>query len=206
MILLLALIPTVIVICTFIFYFGTKRGFDSFLHDIGEKTKEIIRISNLTFMKELLTFFFNSNASETAKFMIGNAQSGGSIREESLSDAAEFVGREVENLHSELSKSYVPRIEFEKIKFETTILRRMILIYGLLIGSLEYILILYSVIAGGSSLFNLYDGILLGGTVIIAGAMTLIVADIVRLSHRLDEIVDDLTFSQLGKGKGNPAD
>lgn len=197
------LIPTAILISTLLIYQLIKRGLEFFLNDLNEKATEIGRIKNLNFMKELLTFFFNSNASETAQMVVDRSGSSGMMSESAFDDAAIFVGKDVENLYQEMNKSNEPRVEFEKIKFESGILRYILVTYGVLIALLEYVLIIYSILAGRTSLFNLFDGILLGGTVIISSVIVIIAIDLNRLSGRLNSMMESLTYSYSADSKNS---
>lgn len=183
--LILYVIPTIIVVATLLVARIVKIGFGDYVRDLESKVEELENILNLTFMRELLNFFVSSKASEAAEKLVSSVDKGEKGVTDSVSGAARISGEDIERLYSSMKKAIQPSLDLERVRFVSSLIYRLVLIYGLSISAVMYALISISGVAGDQIISRTLLGAFFGVTIIFSLFVIVIVADLTRYSGRI---------------------
>ncbi|HLH85769.1 MAG TPA: hypothetical protein VKU79_02765 [Thermoplasmataceae archaeon] len=197
--LILLIIPTVIVILTFLISRVVKNGFSEYLQKLQDKVNELENILNLNFMRELLGFFVNSSASKMAE-SVAQSPSIDNV-EKSVQGASRVAGKDIENLYDAMKRAVQPSMDLERVRFVSTLITRLVQIYGFSVAIVYYFLILVSIFGSMGTLLRSLDGIVFGVTVIFSLFVIVIVFDLTRYSGRINIAMRKLSGSMQDSDK-----
>ncbi|MEM0158462.1 MAG: hypothetical protein QW812_03010 [Thermoplasmataceae archaeon] len=198
--LILLLIPTAIVIFTFIVSRVIRRGFLDYISKLEGKVRELENILNLNFMRELLGFFVNSSASKMAESVVQQASSADSV-EKSIQGASKVAGKDIENLYEAMKRAVQPSMDLERVRFVSGLITKLVQIYGFSIAVVYYVLVIVTAINPYFGLLRSLDGIVFGVTVIFSLFVVVIVFDLTRYAGRINIAMKKLTNRATDNGK-----
>lgn len=130
---------------------------------ISKKVEVTEEIRRMEFVRDLLMFFSNSEASKTALSLLDT------VRKDSASiptlDIPPEAKNEIEGLYSSMKLSSISSMGLTRLKFASTLFVKLIVVYGIGIASS---VLVFSVFSG---LFNTLGLLKLAGTVFIVWAL-----------------------------------
>ncbi len=193
---LLFIIPTAIVVATFLIAKMIEKGFSEYLSKLDEKVQELEGVLNLSFMRELLNFFMQSTSSQIAENVAESAQSAPNQVEEKVKGVSKKASKEIEVLYGSMKTAIQPSIDFERVKFVSAQIKLLIRIYGYSIASIYYVLVFFTIGLPHMSLSRSLVGIFFGVTVIFSIFVIVIIADLSRYSGKINTAMKKLSGDQ----------
>ncbi|WP_393970805.1 hypothetical protein OXIME_001039 [Oxyplasma meridianum] len=189
LIIALYLIPTVVLFVSVIVYFVIKMGLNSYFDNMKYKVDKLGEILRISFTKELLRFFSNSNASDTAQILSENMANRKIDNVSTLTTTSLNAMRDVNQLYRKMKDSFEPDLNYSRIKQSFQLLTRIVIVYGLSISFLMYLLVVFISINSADNYGKDFALIILGGTVIFSMILVMIILDIMKYTNRIEKII-----------------
>ena len=186
-VIMLFLIPTIVLFISFLAYFITKRELTKYFDEMQNKVDKLGEILRISFTSELLRFFSNSNASDTAQILSENIANKKFENVSTITSTSLNAVRDVNQLYRTMKDSFEPDLNYSKIKQSYRLLTRVVLIYGLSISGLMYLLVGLTKSTSTAIYSRDFASIILGGTVLFSLFLTLIIIDIVKYNRKIDD-------------------
>ena len=187
LVIMLFLIPTIVLFISFLAYFITKRELTKYFDEMQDKVDKLGEIMRISFTSELLRFFSNSNASDTAQILSENIANKKFENVSTITSTSLNAVRDVNQLYRTMKDSFEPDLNYSRIKQSYRLLTRVVLIYGLSISGLMYLLVGVTRSTSTVIYSREFASIILGGTVLFSLFLTLIIIDIVKYSKKIDD-------------------
>lgn len=186
LIIMLYLIPTFVLFMSFVAYFITKRGLTNYFEQMKDKVDNLGEILRISFTSELLRFFSNSNASDTAQILSENIANKKFENISTITSTSLNAMRDVNQLYRTMKDSFEPDLNYSRIKQSFQLLTHVVLIYGLSIAVLMYLLVGLTSSGSISTYTGDFASVILGGTVVFSLFLILIILDIVKYTKKID--------------------
>lgn len=187
LVIMLFLIPTIVLFISLLAYFITKRELTKYYDEMQDKVDKLGEIMRISFTSELLRFFSNSNASDTAQILSENIANKKFENVSTITSTSLNAVRDVNQLYRTMKDSFEPDLNYSRIKQSYRLLTRVVLIYGLSISGLMYLLVGVTRSTSTVIYSREFASIILGGTVLFSLFLTLIIIDIVKYNRKIDD-------------------
>lgn len=191
LIIALYLIPTFVLLMSFLAYFVTKRGLVGYFDQMKDKVDKLGEILRISFTEELLRFFSNSNASDTAQILSENIANRQFDNVSTITTTSLNAMRDVNQLYRKMKDSFEPDLNYSKIKQSFQLLTRIVLVYGLSIAVLMYMLVGFMSVSSAQDYTREFAFIILGGTVIFSLFLVIIILDILKNANKIDNSISN---------------
>lgn len=174
----LVLVPILIVFISLSSAWIIKRNIKHVIMDLDRKLENVNSVNEAIFAKELLRFFAQSNASQSAVALSN------SINEEecdsSIHSLVSNASGDVERLYLTLKQSLNPRLEFSKVSYISSFIPIVILLYGVILAIATSAT--YGLSLGIMSLryFPVSVGIVIGTTLLFTSVIVFLLLEFVK--------------------------
>ena len=189
LIIALYLIPTFVLLMSFLAYIVIKKGLVGYFDQMKDKVDKLGEILRISFTEELLRFFSNSNASDTAQILSENIANRQFNNVNTITTTSLNAMRDVNQLYSKMKDSFEPDLNYSKIKQSYQLLTRIVLVYGFSISVLMYILVGFVSLSSTQDYTKEFALIILGGTVVFSLFLVIIILDILKYANKIDNTI-----------------
>lgn len=189
LIIALYLIPTFVLLMSFLAYIVIKKGLVGYFDQMKDKVDKLGEILRISFTEELLRFFSNSNASDTAQILSENIANRQFNNVNTITTTSLNAMRDVNQLYSKMKDSFEPDLNYSKIKQSYQLLTRIVLVYGFSISVLMYILVGFVSLSSMQDYTREFALIILGGTVVFSLFLVIIILDILKYANKIDNTI-----------------
>lgn len=189
LIIALYLIPTFVLLMSFLAYIVIKKGLVGYFDQMKDKVDKLGEILRISFTEELLRFFSNSNASDTAQILSENIANRQFNNVNTITTTSLNAMRDVNQLYSKMKDSFEPDLNYSKIKQSYQLLTRIVLVYGFSISVLMYILVGFVSLSSTQDYTREFALIILGGTVVFSLFLVIIILDILKYANKIDNTI-----------------
>ena len=189
LIIALYLIPTFVLLMSFLAYIVIKKGLVGYFDQMKDKVDKLGEILRISFTEELLRFFSNSNASDTAQILSENIANRQFNNVNTITTTSLNAMRDVNQLYSKMKDSFEPDLNYSKIKQSYRLLTRIVLVYGFSISVLMYILVGFVSLSSTQDYTREFALIILGGTVVFSLFLVIIILDILKYANKIDNTI-----------------
>ena len=185
----LYLIPTFVLLMSFVAYFVIKRGLNNYFDHMKDKVDKLGEILRISFTEELLRFFSNSNASDTAQILSENIANRKFDNVSTITATSLNAMRDVNQLYRKMKDSFEPDLNYSRIKQSFQLLTRIVIVYGLSIAFLMYLLVGFTSISSTYNYTKEFAFIILGGTVIFSLFLIIIILDVLKYANKIENTI-----------------
>jgi hypothetical protein len=189
LIIALYLIPTFVLLMSFLAYIVIKKGLVGYFDQMKDKVDKLGEILRISFTEELLRFFSNSNASDTAQILSENIANRQFNNVNTITTTSLNAMRDVNQLYSKMKDSFEPDLNYSKIKQSYQLLTRIVLVYGFSIAVLMYLLVGFVSLSSTQDYTREFALIILGGTVVFSLFLVIIILDILKYANKIDNTI-----------------
>jgi hypothetical protein len=189
LIIALYLIPTFVLLMSFLAYIVIKKGLVGYFDQMKDKVDKLGEILRISFTEELLRFFSNSNASDTAQILSENIANRQFNNVNTITTTSLNAMRDVNQLYSKMKDSFEPDLNYSKIKQSYQLLTRIVLVYGFSIAVLMYLLVGFVSLSSTQDYTKEFALIILGGTVVFSLFLVIIILDILKYANKIDNTI-----------------
>lgn len=201
----LYIIPTLILVVTVLIYRVTGTGFREFSSKLESKVKVLESLSNMIFTKDMLSMFLKTSSISTQMFF---------TERELAVERGEVASREAEpmmsmkdmrSLEASLKKALQPSRDLERVRNDSSLIRKLMIVYGILIALTEYFLVSSTLLSLSSSLTFQLDGIVFGITIIFSAVLLLVLIDLFTTSRKINFAYDNVEYGS-NAARASPPD
>ncbi len=196
-------IPTLILVLTFFIYRISGSGFREYVARLEAKVKTIERLSNMIFTKDMLSMFLKTSSLSTQMFFT-ERQLAEEKGEEASREANPMMSmKDMRSLEASLKSALQPSRDLEKVKGNSLLIRRLMIVYGCLIAAIEYVLVSSTLFTFTDSIILQLDGIVFGITIIFSIFLLLLLLDFFNSSRKINTAYDNVDYgsSEVAKPK-----
>lgn len=191
----LYIIPTLILAVTFLIYRVTGTGFREFSARLESKVKTLERLSNMIFTKDMLSMFLKTSSISTQLFFTERelAVERGDVASNEAKPMMSM--RDMRSLEASLKNALQPSRDLERVRNDSSLIRKLMIVYGILIALTEYVLVSSTLLSYSSSLTFQLDGIVFGVTIIFSAVLLLVLVDLFTTSRKINFAYDNVEYS-----------
>lgn len=193
--------PTLVIVFTLLIYTFSRRGFRDYTARLENKVKTIERLSNIVFTKDMLSMFLKNSSMNTRLFFTQReiAEETGEAGGSSADDMPLMSMKDMAKLEGSLKNALQPSRDLERMNHDSSLIRKLMLIYGSLIALTEYFVVSARLFLLGQNLVFQLDGIVFGITIIFSVIMLLILMDLFNMSRRIHTAYDNVELNYTHK-------
>lgn len=185
-------IPFVILALCVIAFFTMRRAFENYFERLDDRTSLLQRVLYLVMTKDIVSFFASPEANKIVDILFDEAQKSKENVEDKLLESVQSAGPEIERLYASLKRAYSPSAYVNKARSVSVLLRINILLYGVIVAISEIIVLFFIYVADIPTKIFL-NGIVFGGTLIFAVALTSMAVYILVESRKIDKHMEKLS-------------
>lgn len=192
MIVYLYIIPTLILVVLFLLYRVSGKGFSDYTARLSSKVKTIEKLSNMVFTKDMLTMFLRNSSLNTQLFF-SERELAEELGEDTRPNEMPMMSmKDMTRLESSLKNALQPSRDLERIEHNSSMIRKLMIIYGLLIAGIEYILVSATLFAFTDKVIFQLDGIVFGVTIIFSLVFLLVIVDLFTSARKINVAYDNV--------------
>lgn len=192
-------IPFVILALCLIAFFAMRKAFENYFERLEDRTSLLQRVLYLVMTKDIVSFFASPEANRIVDILFDEAQKSKEDIEDKLLESVQSAGPEIERLYASLKRAYSPSAYVYKAKSVSVLLRINILLYGIVVAVSE-IMVLFFVYVDTIPIRIFLNGIVFGGTLVFAIALTSMAVYILMESRKIDKHMEKLSDPSLVEG------
>lgn len=192
MLLILYIIPTVILIATFLIYNFSGKGFSEYTARLSSKVQTLEKLSNIVFTKDMLTLFLKNSSVNTQLYFTERElaeETGTQARE---GDSPLMSMKDMEKLETSLKNALQPSRDIERLKHDSSLVRKLMIVFGVLVAGTEYALVSATLFALTDKVIFQLDGIVFGVAIIFAALFLIILLDMFATSRKINTAYDNV--------------
>ena len=194
MLLYLYIIPTLILVVTFLIFSVSSKGFNDYTARLEKKVGMIEKLSNIVFTKDMLSMFLRNSSLNTQLYFTEREIAEEKGEETQPSEMPMMSTKDMTKLETSLRNALQPSRELERIKHGSVQIRTLMIIYGVLIAITEYILVSATIYAFNDRLIFQLDGIGFGITIIFSAVLLLILVDFFRTARKINLAYENVEY------------
>ncbi|AKA49310.1 hypothetical protein IX51_09580 [uncultured archaeon] len=195
MLLYLYIIPTLILVVSFLIYNISGKGFKDYISRLESKVKTIEKLSNMVFTKNMLSMFLRNSSLNTQLFF-SEREIAEEMGEETKPDDMPMMSmKDMEKLESSLKNALQPSRDLERVKHDSSMIRKLMIIYGVMIAITEYVLVTATQFAFTDSIIFQLDGIVFGITIIFSAVLLLILVDLFTTARKINNAFENVEYN-----------
>ncbi len=191
----LYLIPTLILVITLLIYRVSGKGFSDYRTRLENKVETIERISNMVFTKDMLSMFLKTSSISTQMFFTEREIAEEKGEEVSKEAMPMMSMKDMRSLETSLKHALQPSRDLERVGSDSSLIRKLMIIYGVLIAAIEYVLVTSSIISFSSRVVFQLDGIVFGFTIIFSVVLLIILVDLFKTAKNISAAYDNVEYS-----------
>lgn len=188
----LYIIPTLILGLTFLIYSVSSKGFRDYAERLEKKVATLEKLSNIVFTKDMLSLFLKNSSLNTQLYFTQRELAEEAGDDTEISDMPMMSVKDMSKLETSLKNALQPSRDLERVKHGSSIIRTLMIIFGVLIAVTEYIVVSSSIFNFGLRYTLQLDGIVFGITIIFSVVLFLILVDIFTTSRKISSAYDNV--------------
>lgn len=188
----LYVIPTLILVVTFLVYRISSKGFSDYASRLENKVSTLEKLSNIVFTKDMLSMFLKNSSLNTQLFFTRRELAEETGEETDPSDMPMMSVKDMTKLELSLKNALQPSRDLERVKHSSTIIRTLMIIFGVVIAITEYIVVTASIFGFDVRYVFQLDGIVFGVTIIFSAVLLLILVDIFTTARKINSAYNNV--------------
>lgn len=172
-------------------FFVLKKAFAVYFENLEDRSSLLQRVLYLVMTKDIVSFFASPEANKIVDILFDEDRDPTEDIEDQLLASVQSAGPEIEKLYSSLKNAYEPSAFVNRAKSAGLLLRLNILLYGIAVSSSQ-IVALYYLYTGYYHAVTFLNGLIFGGAIIFAVALTSMAIYIYVETRKIDKHVKTL--------------
>lgn len=187
--------PTLILLALLLIYRLSGKGFNEYLSHLALKVQTIEKLSNMVFTKDMLSMFLRNSSLNTQLFFSERELAEEMGEESKPSEMPMMSMKDMTKLETSLKNALQPSRDLERVEHNSSMIRKLMIVYGILIAVIEYILVSATLFSFTGGIILQLDGIVFGVTIIFSLVFLLILADFFTTARKINNAYDNVEYN-----------